>query len=196
MNSQEITPEKFPFRAGYTRYSYLTSVKTWRKRLAEIKKSERKDVLEWAGKIEAVVDRAEKILEKFEPLLEKAPFAFNFDGAHCGNTYFKDNKVIFLDWQKVSYGDPAFTLARFLTSIDKAGKVSLADKELMVQSYLEKRKIPEFAQLIDQRLFERQVANLVWILWNYIKEKKIEPVEQIINIPARYERAENLLKQY
>jgi len=45
--------------------------------------------------------------------------------------------VIFLDWQKVSYGDSAFTLARFLTSINKGGEVSSADKELMVQAYLE-----------------------------------------------------------
>ena len=196
LNSQGITPENFPFRKGYTRYSYLTSVKTWQKRLKEIKKSEQPDVLEWAQKIEKVIDGAKKILEKFEPLLEKAPFSFNFDGAHCGNTYWKNNKVIFLDWKKVSYGDPAFTLARFLTSVDKTGEVSSANKELMVQTYLKRREVPNFAQLVDQRLFERQTADLVWVLWNYVKENKIEPVEQTINIFPRYKRVKKLLEEY
>lgn len=193
LNSQDIAPEKFPFRD--TRYSYLTSVKTWRERLSVIKKSEQKDVLDWAERIEKVVDRAEKILEKFEPLLEKASPVFNFDGAHCGNTYWKDNKVIFLDWQKVSYGDPAFTLARFLTSVRERGEISSSDKETMVQAYLEQREVPNFAQLVDQRLFERQVADLVWVLWNYIKEKRSEPVEQATSVAPRYE-AVKLLEQY
>ena len=102
--------------------------------------------------------------------------------------------MIFLDWQKVSYGDSAFTLARFLTSINKGGEVSSADKELMVQTYLEQRQVLNFTQLVDQRLFERQVADLVWVFWNYIKENKIEPVEQITG--ARYERVKNLLEHY
>ncbi len=196
LNSQDITPDNFPFRKGYTRYSYLTSIKTWEKRLAVIKESEQKDVLEWAKKIEKLINQVEKILKQFEPLLEKAPSAFNFDGAHTGNTYWKDDKVIFLDWQKVSHGDPAFTLARFLTSIGKAGEVSSADKEIMVQAYLKERNVPDFAQLVDQRLFERQIADLIWVVWHYVKEKRTDPIEQATSVLPRYERVKKLIEQY
>lgn len=195
LNEQNITPERFPFREGYTRFSYLTSIKTWRGRLAQIKRSRQKDILEWADKIEQIVNRAAKILKDFEPLLEKTSPAFNFDGAHCGNTYWKNNQVIFLDWQKVSYGDPSFTLARFLTSVDESGKVYSSDKELMIetyQTYFVKKANPDFPQLVDQRLFERRVADLVWVLWHYVKEGKTEPID----MTPRYRNVEMLLEQY
>ncbi len=200
LNSQNITPENFPFRRGFTRYSYLTNVETWRERLLEIAKASlqkaQESVFEWVGKIEKVVNQAEKILKGFEPLLEKSPWVFNFDGAHTGNTYWKDGQVIFLDWQKVSYGDPSFTLARFLTSVGKTGEISSADKEVMVQAYLEEREVSEFAKLVDQRLFERSVADLVWVLWNYVKERRTEPVEQATSVVPRYQMVKKLIEQY
>lgn len=192
LNSQNITPENFSFREGFTRYSYLTSVKTWRRRLVVIKKSENQDVLEWAKKIEDVVDCAEKVLDSNEPLLQKALWSFNFDGAHVGNTYWKDNRVIFLDWQKVSYGDPAFTLVRFLTSVGKDGEISDKTKEIMLDAYLKKRDVPGFVGLFNQRLFERQVADLVWVVWHYVNEKRTEPVENT-GVVSRYERVKKLL---
>ena len=193
LNSCDITPEKFPFREGHTRYSYLTSVGTWCRRLADMKKSENKDVLRWAVQVEDVVSRAEQVLEKFEVLLQKAPFSLNFDGAHCGNTYWRDEKVIFLDWQKVSYGDPAFTLARFLTDTGESGAINQSDKEIMVKTYLERREIPNFAQLVDQRLFERQVADFIWVIWDYVRRKDTQPVEQATSVVKRYELVEQLL---
>lgn len=197
LNSQNITPEKFPFRKGYTCYSYLTSIKTWRKRLTIIKESKNKEILNWAQKIEKTINQAEEILQRFEPLLEKSSFVFNFDGAHCGNTYWKSNKVIFLDWQKASYGDPAFTLARFLTSIKEKGeRISSSDKEIMLKAYLEKRQVPEFEKLLDQRLFERQVADMLWVIWHYVKSNKTGPVEQESSISARYQTVQTLLEQY
>lgn len=196
LNSQNITPENFPFREGYTRYSYLTSIKTWQRRLEEIKAAGRKDLLEWTEKIRKVTQKAKRILEKFEPRLAKAPFCFNFDGAHCGNTYWKNDKVIFLDWQKVSYGDPAFTLARFLTSVSETGEVASADKNLMIAAYLEKCGAPDFARLVDQRLFERQTADLIWVLWQYVKEGKAEAAEKETTVATRLRRVEELLKEY
>ena len=195
LNSQKITPEQFPFREGFTRYSYLTSVKTWRERMSFIKKHIQEDALDWAVKIEGVVRRVEKKLESFEPLLEKAPRSFNFDGAHVGNTYWKDGKVIFLDWQKVSYGDPAFTLARFLTSIEKTGEVPDEVKEIMLKTYLREREVPGFTGLLNQRLFERQVADLVWVVWHYVNEKRTGLLEEATSVVARYERVKNLLSQ-
>jgi len=210
LNAQRITPDNFPFRKRFTRYSYLTSVKNWRerldvtKKLAMIKKPSQKDVLEWADKIEKLVNQAEKILEGFEPLLEKATWTFNFDGAHCGNTYWekKQETVIFLDWQKISYGDPSFTLARFLTSVGEKGKIPSQAKKTMVQAYTnspyyfrvvkQTPQVPDFVQLVDQRLFERQIADLVWVLWNYIKEKKTDPVEKTTSV--RYQAVKKLIE--
>ncbi|MBU1102418.1 aminoglycoside phosphotransferase family protein [Patescibacteria group bacterium] len=193
INSQKITPEIFPYREGFTRYSYLSSVRTWRERLIVIKKYDRPDVVEWVEKIEKIVDRAEEKLKTFEPLLAKAPRCFNFDGAHVGNTYWKDNKVIFLDWQKVSYGDPAFTLARFLTSIEPSGEVTDAAKDIMLKAYLKKREVPGFVGLLNQRLFERQAADLVWVVWHYVNEQKTKPVEKATTVAQRFQRVERML---
>lgn len=199
LNAQPINPDNFPFREGFTRYSYLTSVRTWRERLAFIKRNTREEVLDWAVKIESIVNQAEKILERFEPLLAKAPWSFNFDGAHLGNTYWswKDGKVIFLDWQKASFGDPAFTLARFLTSgVGKDGEVFLRDKKIMIEAYLRKREVPGFVGLLNQRLFERQVADLVWVFWHYVHYLKAEPIEEATSVAPRYERVKRLLEEH
>ncbi len=196
LNSQNINPDIFPFRQGFTRYSYLTSVKTWRRRLTKIKECKLSSVLEYAKKIEEVVNRAEKILERFEPLLKKSTWTFNFDGAHCGNTYWRDSQVIFFDWQKASFGDPSFTLSRFLTSVGKDGEISVRDKEIMIEAYLKKRNVPDFAKLVEQRLFERQVADLVWVLWHFVNEEKADVVEKATSVSPRYKLVKKLLEQY
>lgn len=206
LNAQDITPEKFPFRERFTRYSYLTSVKTWRKHLARIRTSKQKDVLEWADRIEQVVNQAEKVLKGFEALLMQAPHVFNFDGAHCGNTYWKEKPgtVIFLDWQKVSHGDPAFTLARFLTSVGEKGEIPWEVKETMIMAYTksqyylfqEKWSVTQFGKLVDQRLFERQVADLVWVVWHYVNEGTTKPVDEATSVAIRYHRVKKMLEQY
>ncbi len=204
INSQKITPEIFPFREKFTRYSYLTSIRTWREQLDIIMKNDQfvrgyeLEVSAWAKKIEDVVNQAEKRLKGFEPLLEKASWCFNFDGAHIGNTYSRSKKVIFLDWQKASFGDPAFTLARFLTSIELTGEVVDEVKNIMLQAYLKKREVPGFVGLLKQRLFERQVADLVWVVWNYVKERKAASgltLEKATSVQARYERVEKMLRE-
>lgn len=196
LNSQNITPDVFAFRERFTRYSYLTSIKTWLSRLTKIKESSQRDVLDWAKRIEEVVFQSKKILEHFEPLLREAEMVFNFDGAHSGNTYWLKDRVIFLDWQKVSFGDPAFTLARFLTSIGKDGEILEKDRELMLNVYLKERPVPNFAQLFNQRIFERQVADLVWVLWHYVKEQRSEPVTSATSVVARYRQVEKTLQEY
>jgi aminoglycoside phosphotransferase (APT) family kinase protein len=205
LNAQPINPDNFPFRERFTRYSYLTSVRTWRQRLDVIKKYDQEirnyegDVQEWAKKIEAIVDRAEEKLKSFEPLLEKATWSFNFDGAHIGNTYWKDGKVMFLDWQKVSYGDPAFTLARFLTSVEPTGEVTDEIKEIMLEAYLRKREVAGFVGLLNRRFFERQIADLVWVVSNYVNERKAasgQPLAKATSVTARYNRVKKILEEY
>ncbi len=209
LNSLNIDPIRFPFRKGFTRYSYLTSLETWRERLAIIKKSEQKDILEWVDKLKEVVKQAKPILEGFEPLLRESGSLFNFDGAHCGNTFLreKSGKVVFLDWQKVSYGDPSFTLARFLTSIGKKGEIPDGAKELMIEAYTQTaayhnllnshpKLAVNFEKLVDQRLFERQIADLIWVVWDYTKQVKTEPVEEATSVVARYQRVIEMLRQY
>jgi len=200
LNSLKITPENFPFR--FWRSSYLSSFTKWQARLVEIKKDQRKEVLEWAERIEELVARVREILEKFESVLEKASsyYCLNFDGAHCGNVYWKkdENKVIFLDWEKVSFGDPAYTLARFLTSVtpEKGTEIPVDYKKIMIKAYLEEREVPDFEKLIEQRLFERQVADLVWVLWDYVRSGKTGPVEEESSVVVRYQTVQKLLNNY
>ncbi|GEM_PF-2944538 len=214
LNSRNIDPIRFPFRKGFTRYSYLTSLKTWEERLKTIKEiiswNKESDVLEWVSKLEEIVNRAKPILEGFEPLLRETGSLFNFDGAHCGNTYWreKSGRVVFLDWQKVSYGDPSFTLARFLTSAGKDGEIPTGAKELMVESYIQTphfRQIADdhcrklkghFRKLVDQRLFERQIADLIWVVWHYVEKGGSEAVEGATSVSVRYARVLKLLEQY
>jgi len=191
LNTQDITPSNFPFLEKYTHYTYSSSFIKWQKRLFSIEQSNQKDVLNWIRKIEKITSKAKTILEKSESLLEETDYVFSFDAAHGGNTYWikKENKVVFLDWQKVSYGDPSFTLARFLVAMGKkkGQEVSKVNKTIMLEAYLKQRNVPNFEKLLNARIFERQVSDLVWVLWHYVKSKKRKSVEKATSIVVRYE---------
>jgi hypothetical protein len=52
--------------------------------------------------------------------------------------------------------------------------------------------------LLNQRLFERQVADLVWVVWDYAREKKAasgKTIEKSTSVKARYERVERMLQE-
>lgn len=192
LNTQNITPANFPFR--FTRCSYDSAVKKWQARLNVIKKAKQKGVLNWARKVEQITKKAAVKLKGFDDLLQRSAFTFNFDGAHYGNTYWKDDRIVFLDWQKVSWGDPAFTLARFLSAVRADDKQDFdVVKPVMLRAYLAANKVPDFEKLVDQRLFEREISDLVWVLWHYVESGKKGRVEDKTGIEKRYRRAQALL---
>ena len=196
LNSRRLTSENLSFLKKYEEQSYKGRILVWQYRLLyACLYSLRRDVIRWALKIEPLLFKARNILSNFERLLPHAEFTFHFDGAHCGNTYWRDGKVIFLDWQKVSYrNDPTFTLVRFATSVGGKGEVPKAALDILVKEYLRARAIPNFSELAQARLIERQVSDLVWVLWDYVRRKDKRLVEEGTSVAPRYAAVVDLLR--
>lgn len=205
LNSMDVSPEYFPFMQKYVRRGYEGSKRSWFFRLADsIRRMPRRDVLRWTLRILPLVRQTASVIRRFEGLLPQR-FSFHFDGAHTGNTYWRDGRVlspvwqrvIFLDWQKVSYrNDPTYTLVRFATSVDEKGKVPDATWETLLSSYLEMRPVPDFREFARARLLERQTADLVWVLWDSTRRKERRQVEAATSVVRRYEEVSRLLRAH
>ena len=134
-------------------------------------------------------------------------FSFHFDGAHCGNVCWSEGRVLFLDWEKVSYRDDyTFTLVRFATSIDEEkGEISELMMDSLIDYYLSvcPDTLPHFRELAWARLLERQFSDLVWVAYIYAKKikdarkrgltAKVLPVSAVANIATRYRHLKSLL---
>ena len=113
------------------------------------------------------------MLDEFEPALKlvikKSGPAFIFESAHAGHLLKTKDGFRFLNWEQVSFGDPSYALAVFLASIQKRRDFEKI-KEKMTKAYLKENYVPEFKELVEQRLKERGVSNTIWRVW--IKTKK------------------------
>lgn len=50
-----------------------------------------------------------------------------------------------------------------------------------------------FSELVGQRLREREVSNLIWVLWNYSNKEEARSVEETTNALHRLERVKKIL---
>lgn len=191
VNAIPVDPRKFAFQRPLT--TYRIHVATWQERLKEVRSCE--EVREWVPRIQDVLPRAIAMLdtseERLARVLERVGPSFIFESAHIGHCWRFGEGFRFLNWEKVSFGDPSYTLAVLLASI--FGRSGFEDtKRMMIKTYLEERYIPEFAELVDQRMAEREVSNFVWTLWSYarmpayIRPRGFDPLE-------RYSRVDQLL---
>ena len=198
LNLADITPKALPFMSQYQEKSLMKSVFVWQARLADsVRRNIKKDVLGWAAKIAPLTARAAWKLSRYSYLFAGSKFFFHFDGAHCGNVYLRNGRAIFLDWQKVSLrSDPTFTLVRFMVSVEKNGEVSNFLFNTLLSSYLEVNLVKNFFEMAHARLLERQVSDLVWVLWNYTCRQDQRPVEEATNIAARYESVLNSIRSF
>ena len=105
---------------------------------------------------------------------------------------------MFLDWEKVSFrNDPTFTLVRFATSAHtEEGLVPYELFETLLDTYKKEYPIANFFPMALARLFERQVSDLVWVLWDYSRQKNNKPVEQATSVARRYEEVQKMLEKY
>lgn len=203
LNSQGPTPERLPFLEKYREESYERRTLLYRLRLLDSirRRPFRKDVWGWAVKIMPLLRKTQRILSQYEPPLD-FDWSFHFDGAHCGNTYWQgepDGRVIFLDWQKVSWrNDPTFTLVRFATSIGDKGIVPDDKFRTLIKAYLETSRIPYlyFYEMAKTRLLERQVSDLVWVLWDHTRRRDRRPVEAGTSVVPRFEEVKRMLQKY
>ena len=189
LNGLVITPAQLPFLSKYARRGYRGSFASWCFRLADaLRRLPRRDVARWTLRILPIAVRVGRMLSREELRLPE-DFSLHFDGAHTGNTYWRDGWVMFLDWQKVSWrNDPSFTLVRFMTSVGLAGDVSPAVWDTLIIAYCEVRYVPDFADLARVRLLERQTADLVWVLWDHARRRDPRPVEEWASAVERYRR--------
>ena len=134
----------------------------------------------------------ESILNKFEDrlqrVLKQVGNSFVFESAHLGHCLKTSAGFRFFNWEQVSYGDPSYTLAVFLTSIHERQDFEKV-KKTMIDSYLQQKSIPEFAELVEQRITERHISNIIYGAYMSVKKEtrivsdwyeKIKRIEQII----------------
>lgn len=195
LNACDLDPRQLLMQK-HVRRGYRGSALSWWYRLGyAVLRSRRADVTRWAVRIVPLAHQAVRILARFEPELPRK-FTFHFDGAHTGNTYWRDGRVIFLDWQKVSWrNDPSFTLVRFATSVGEKGGVPEEIFRALVRAYLGVQSIQNFEYMARMRFLERQVADLVWVLYDYARRGKREPVAQVTSAIPRYHAVQSLLRR-
>ncbi len=132
--------------------------------------------------------------ERLQRVLKKDGPVFVFKSAHIGHCLRVGGGFRFLNWEKNAFGDPSFSLAVFLASIQKHPDFPQI-KERMIAEYLKEKPVSEFSELVDQRLKEREVSNLLWVLWAYAKKEDARPVEDT-GVEWRFEQTRNILLRY
>lgn len=170
-------------------FDYARHKKSWHERLHTI--LENTQTYDWGMQIQELLPRAEKMLDDSESLLQQTlkqngP-AFVFMSAHVGHCIKTESGVRFLNWEKNGFGDPSYTLAVFLASIITYDDFQNIKKSL-INIYLESNPIPDFRELVEQRIREREVSNLLWLLNQFIDKKKAHLVKELPKVQERFDR--------
>lgn len=178
-------------------FSYRDHKQTWRQRLKIILSNE--NTRPWGQKIIKIIPLAEEMLNKFEErlgrIMKNYGPVFIFRSAHIGHCLKTKDSLRFLNWEKNGFGDPGYSLAVFLASISKKPDF-IKIKEKMIDAYLEQNYIPEFPELIEQRLKERAISDLLWVLWAYVNRKDNRPLAKTIDVRERFECVQKILDDY
>ena len=123
---------------------------------------------------ESIIKPATEILKKKDSLLRSSPREFVYNDVHRGNLFWlaKKHKAMFIDWQKVSFGDPSFMIALFARRFGEIwgmGNQEFAKKVL--ESYRGKKQINHLEELFYARVFERAASDMIWSMWSDIKKE-------------------------
>ncbi|MDO8561189.1 MAG: phosphotransferase [bacterium] len=180
-----LDKDVFPFRFSY--HTYGTNIRGWHLRMEEIVKLGRnnKTISTSLKLFNEVAGKAAKILDKNQRVLSAAKPVFIYNDVHGNNLFWveKNKKPIFIDWQKVSRGDPAFMAAVFALAFENnncfGGRGSFF--KWVVESYGGSRN---FERLFWLRILEREVANMIWVVWASLKQGRKLPFKNI----GEYER--------
>lgn len=175
-----ISINKFPFKFSYT--TFRTNFKVWEARLKEIEVALGKDHFLVSG-FKKVVESAQKILEEKDVILKSAPKEFIYNDVHPGNIFWLngDQRAKFIDWQKVSIGNPAFMICLFARRFGRLwgmGQVEFSKKVL--EAYQKRKNINNLEELFHVSILERAVSDMIWGIWADVKKKnpiKIDNIE-------------------
>jgi aminoglycoside phosphotransferase (APT) family kinase protein len=170
----KITSADFPSVCILT--SYAPSMQNWKARLEEIANSseEGRGVAKELG---VIASRAGAVLDTHESLLRRAPAEFIYNDVHKGNLFWlpQSGKAKFIDWQKVSFGDPSFMAALFVRRFSDLWHMEADSfKRRVVQAYEQNKHVADFEELLSLRMLERAVAEMIWVNWAHVR--KGEPI--------------------
>ncbi len=195
INSISFKINDFPFQEPMT--SYTKSKNAWKTRMEFI--LDCKETKTCGQELLAFLPGIESILNKFEDRLQKVlkqvGNSFVFESAHLGHCLKTSTGFRFFNWEQVSYGDPSYTLAVFLTSLHERADFEEI-KKIMIETYLKQKHIPEFTELVEQRITERHISNIIWSVYMNVKKntkvipdlgKKIKRIEEIIKQSSLFE---------
>lgn len=189
-----ISPKLFKFK--YQNYS--ANIKNWRKRIEEIKKlgKKYKEIKKLTSALKILSGKAAKILTKNGKILLKTKPEFIYNDIHGDNLFWlpQKNKAVFIDWQKVSWGDPTFMLAVFTLAFESKVPES-KDKFYtnILKEYKKIRNIKNLEALFNLRILEREISNMIWVPWHALKATGKLPFQSISDY-SRLSRVEKVLK--
>ena len=193
-----LTQTDFPFRFSYNNYN--TNIKAWKERLKEIKINggNIKLVNDFIKETNKIIKKAEKILLTNQPLLDKTKKAFIYNDVHAGNIFWmpKTKKAIFIDWQKVSMGDPTFMLAVFALAFEDIANIKRdVFFSQIIEMYEKRSKIKNIKKLFELRILEREVSNMIWHVWATLKCGKKLSFNDIEKY-TRYTRTRDIISTF
>ncbi|MBI3305249.1 aminoglycoside phosphotransferase family protein [Candidatus Parcubacteria bacterium] len=158
------------------------------------------DLGEWVGKLRELTGKVAGVLGRFEPMLAASPSVFIFKGAHLGNVLWQEATewCRFVDLEHVAWGDPVFTLARLLSSVPANRDRWLDPKyvqaaSLAYQHHYSMLPVPDFDELVQARLLERELADAVWVVWEHVERGRTQSVEEATNVRVRCDRVRELI---
>lgn len=160
--------EGFNFTNSYS--TYQTNFDAWDMRIGEIAKHVG-CVHDTVAAFHDVAMRAKTALTHHEDALARAASTFIYNDIHGDNVlYVGDGQAKFVDWQKVSMGDPAFMAAVCAHRMGKLFVMSDEDfSEKVLRAYTRAVSIPNFEELFRARIIERTVSDMTWSIWSKIK---------------------------
>lgn len=187
----KINPRLLKFK--YRNYS--VNIKNWNRRIKEIEKigKKYKETEKLASVLRVLSRRAAEILRANEGVLLKTRPEFIYNDIHGENLFWvkKEKKAIFIDWQKVSWGDPSFMLAVFALALEsKAVESREKFYEKILKEYKKMRNIKNLETLFYLRILEREIANAIWVPWHALKSIGRLPFKKA-NDYSRLSRAES-----
>ncbi|MBI2624010.1 aminoglycoside phosphotransferase family protein [Candidatus Parcubacteria bacterium] len=201
LSNCQVPRSRFPTLWGRTERSYRPHIARAYDRLRRVEAAGRLDLNYWVDVLRGLAVRVAEVLDRFEPLLAASPSVFIFKGAHLGNTLWDADHCRFVDLEQVAWGDPTFTLARCLSSVPanrdrRLDPKYVAAASLAYQQEYSMLPIPNFSELLRARRLERELADAVWVIHEYVEQGRTGPAEQETNVAVRCDRVRELLAGY
>lgn len=203
---QTVPRWKFPVLWWDTDRGYRRHFVKWRIRIREIntagRSRQRGDLVTVAGLLKESVSDAIRVLKKCNAEVRQLDPALIIRSAHKGNILWDEqwSQCRLVDVEAVSWGDPLYTLVRFLVSLKRGEGFEIPPKfvEAAQETFLRVhfRPIPHFEQLFLARLVERELSDAVWVAREHAQHGGDELVDVATNVATRLAHLREILQRF